>query len=180
MARATTSRKSGFILRGGVMRRETLWIGSQGSTVNLASANAAAFLFSLNSAALALTPFTVVRTRGTWFVKSDQTGALEDYSCRLGVAVVSEQAVAIGITAVPTPDLDSGSNLWLLYESIIANFTFVSGVGFHPVGGVMQTFDSKAMRKVPEGTNLVTIAEASNLSNGLDVTANQRVLVKLH
>jgi hypothetical protein len=67
-------------------------------------------MFSLNAAALALRPFTIVRSRFTYGVISDQAASLEDQVGAVGIAVVSDQAVAVGATAVPTPITDLGTS----------------------------------------------------------------------
>ena len=49
-------------------------------------------------------------------VESDQSAATELFIGNLGLAVVSDQATAVGVTAVPTPATDRGSDLWFLIE----------------------------------------------------------------
>ncbi len=99
-------------------RRESVWIGISENLDTLSAANVAILSATLNATALALRPFTVVRTRIWMHALSDQTGAPEDYQVALGAAVVSEQASAIGVTAVPTPFTDVASDLWFYYEVI--------------------------------------------------------------
>ena len=179
MANVITSRKSGFTLRGGVKRRESLWLFIGETERTLAAASTATFINSLNAAALALRPFTVVRTRGTFHVRSDQTGALEMYQAALGYAIVSDQASAVGITALPTPFTDSGSDLWYTREVITSVFGFISGVGTQELG-ILKTYDSKAMRKVELGQDLAVVIEISSISLGANVVHEGRALVKLH
>ncbi len=88
-------------------RRDSLWIGIVSAQNGLAAASSAVLSHSFNAAAIALVPFTIVRTRLFMHVRSDQVAASEDYGCALGVAVVGAPAEAIGVTAVPTPDTDS-------------------------------------------------------------------------
>ncbi len=59
------ARKSGFVRRGGRMVRETIWFGQTETQTVLAAANTAAILTSLNAAALALRPFTIIRSQTT-------------------------------------------------------------------------------------------------------------------
>ncbi len=173
------ARKSGHIIRGGrTIRRTTMWLSGNFATNTLASTNAVALIGTLNAAGLALRPFTVVRTRGNMFLRSDQTSALELYSTSMGFAIVSDQAVAIGVTAVPTPETDMASDLWYVYEQMTSIFTFVSGVGFHPAGGISRTYDSKAMRKVDVGQDIAQVIECPSTSG---VFSDQsRILIKLH
>ncbi len=119
------------------------------------------------------------RTRAKFSVKSDQTTALEDYSGAIGVEVVSDQAVAVGVTAVPTPVGQSSSDVWIAFEWFMGKFVFVSGVGFED-GNSERVLESKAMRKVQEGEQLITVVESSALSTGFTLQVAQRILVKLH
>ena len=179
MARINTSRKSGFILRNGVMRRETLWFGGTVAGTTLASASSAAIVTSLSAGALAQRPFTVVRTRGRLQLQSDQVSVTEPYQCQYGHAVVSDQASAIGITAVPTPDTDNDSDLWYVFETLMGSLRVTTDIGRF-IETVDTEIDSKAMRKVEEGQDVITVAEASAVSNGLTLFSFQRTLVKLH
>jgi len=172
------ARKSGNVFRGGRMRRQTLWLGGPFVTTTLASTNAVALTASLSAAGLALRPFTIVRTRGVWQVRSDQTAALESYGAMMGFAVVSDQAAAIGVTAVPTPDTDIQSDAWFVHEMQFGTFGFISGVGTQELGQPQRTYDSKAMRKVEEGFDFVQVMEAS--VNSASIHDAFRILVKLH
>ncbi len=180
MPNIRVGRKSGFIQRSGRMRRESIWLFQGPFRQGLAAASTAVLGTSLNAAALALRPFTVVRTHLHFQVKSDQTAASEFYQAALGMAVVSDQAVAIGITAVPTPFTDMGSDLWFLHQILQGDFTFLSGVGVMEIGGQLKDVDSRAMRKVEDGQDLVGIVETSSLSTGAVAGFAGRQLIKLH
>ena len=179
MANIRTGRKSGFILRSGVMRRETQWQGVQETNTILASASSAVLINSPSATLLALRPFTVVRTRGFLHVASDQVAASELYHGALGCCVVSDQAVAIGVTAVPTPITDRQSDLWFTYEELGGQFVFGSATSFMEQG-VFRTYDSKAMRKVDEGDQPIFVIESSTLGGGVEVLHAGRQLIKLH
>ena len=172
------ARKSGFVRRNNVMRRETLWIGAVSTSVTLASTGAVSLLSQLDASGLALRPFTVVRTRGSFHVRSDQVAASENYGVAMGFAVVFEQASAIGVTAVPTPNTDINSDAFFVYESIASRFEFVSGTGFDPAAGLVVNYDSKAMRKVEDGFDVVQTWEVTSTSAAIRDTF--RMLVKLH
>ena len=92
-------------------KRLTSWFQFVPTQVSLTAAGGT-IIFSLNAAALALRPFTVVRTRFKYMVISDQAAAIEIQAGAIGMAVVSDQSVAVGVTAVPTPITDMGSDLW--------------------------------------------------------------------
>ncbi len=156
--------------------RETLWLGVDFSIDTIAAPPGPIFLGALNATALALRPFTVVRSRGELYLTSDQEAAAENQQAAFGIAVVSDQASSIGITALPTPFVDSNSDLWLVYQ-IMNNRTVANPVANV---GTRYQFDSKAMRKVEDGQDLVSVVEASTQGNGLFVFSATRHLLKLH
>jgi len=162
-----------------VMRRETRWIGSTAVRTGLGAASTAAILQTYSATILALMPFTIVRTRGLLMVTSDQQAATEVFDIGYGHAVVSAQATAIGVTAVPTPVADDDSDLWFLYERVANLFDFTTGTGYR-LTGIERQLDSKAMRKCEDGNDFIVAAETSALSNGATVFSYVRQLIKLH
>ncbi len=121
MANIRVARRSGLVRRGGRMVRETLWGDVAATGTTLATAGAATLINVTGAGLLSLRPWTVIRARGAMYLKSDQTAAAEDQAVGLGMAIVSDQAVAIGVTAVPTPDTDGGSDLWFVYQTLMAS-----------------------------------------------------------
>jgi len=171
------------VIRGGRSVRETLWFTIAETRTSAAAANTATLLSSLNAAALALRPFTIVRTLLHHSVRSDQTAASENFDAAVGMAVVTTQATDIGVTAVPTPFSDLGSDAWMLHNIIDGHFLFVTGAGLEsnstsPRGGM--TIESKAMRKVEGGQDVIVVIENSSLSSGTQNYVAGRMLVKLH
>jgi len=61
----------------------------------------------------------------------------------------------------------------------MALFTFGSAVGFVN-DGVGKEIDSKAMRKVEEGQDLIGVVESSSVSQGVIASVYIRTLIKLH
>ncbi len=176
MARRTFS-------RGGRQVRDTLWIALAPGRDTLAAASTAAFIASLDAFGLSLRPFTIVRSLIHLSIHSDQVAASENFDAAFGMAVVSDQAVAIGVTAIPTPMTDIESDLWFFHQILHGRFEFISGVGTDsqgvvPPGG--HTFESKAMRKVEQGQDLAIVVETSAVSLGAVVYNAGRILVKLH
>ena len=179
MANIRGARRSGRVFRGGRNVRESLWIGITPTNTNLPSANSVGLFTGLNATALQLRPFTVVRTRITWHVQSDQRTATELYQVALGISIVSEQALAIGATAVPTPFADIASDLWFVYDTIVGQISVTTDVGVLEAGQ-MKDIDSRAMRKVEDGQDLAIVVENSSVALGTDVRKSGRMLVKLH
>jgi len=178
MANIRTSRKSGF-LRGGVRRRETLWLGVAPSVTTLSGPSQALLFTGFPASILDLRPFTVVRVRGQLHVSSDQSGATENYEAALGMAIVSDQALAIGVTAVPTPFTDSASDLWFLYEAMQGRLDQNTTAGILETGHG-RSFDSRAMRKVEDGQDLAISVETASTSAGAVIMKSGRMLLKLH
>jgi len=161
------------------MVRETRWLSLGTSGTNLSTANSAAIFATLSTIELALRPFTIVRTRGVWRIITDQQIASELTETSLGACVVSDQAAAIGITAIPTPETDKESDLWFMYETTLGGFQFGTAVGF--TNNYNQTtFDSKAMRKVEDGQDVAIVLENTADSAGVNVHVSGRMLIKLH
>ena len=149
-------------------------------TATAMSATGGTVLFTLNAAALALRPFTVVRTRFLMGILSDQVVADELQVAAVGMAIVSDQASAIGVTAVPTPITDLSSDLWFQHQMLYSNFTFITGAGFDQQGMVTYEVDSKAMRKVDIGQDLVVVGERGGAGDGVIVVVGGRMLVKVN
>ena len=134
---------------------------------------------SLNAAALALRPFTIVRSIFELMVVSDQETVSEIQIGGFGVAVVSDQAVGIGVTAIPTPLTDLGSDLWLAHQVLLGNFI---GTGNSDTESANRyVVDSKAMRKVNGDQDVVIVTEMNSaLASGLTIFGAGRMLFKLH
>ena len=160
-------------------RRETAWLQFV-PTVQVLTAVNGTIIFTLNAAALALRPFTVVRTRFMVYLRSDQTAAAEDQVVGLGHAVVSDEAVAVGVTAVPTPIAQLGSDLWFAIDVLATGVQDAAGGTSGGIRGITRFLDSRAMRKVAVGQDIVSVAEFSSQGQGLQIIWGGRMLVKLH
>ncbi len=179
MARINVARKSGFIMRGGQRRRETIWFGLVDSTTTMVAAGGT-LITSLGASALALRPFTIVRSYVELLLRSDQQAANEDQFAAYAKAVVSEQASGIGVTAVPTPITDLASDLFFLHQWCLGSYEFLTAASAGNRATGHWSVDSKAMRKVEDGQDLISVAEFSATGSGLVLNAAGRTLVKLH
>ncbi len=162
-----------------VQKRDSLWLQFAPGETSIAAAATATLISVLNTAALALRPFTIVRTRFILGIRSDQSAASETQQLAYGHVVVQDTATAIGVTAVPTPVTDMASD-WHVYEQMVANFQFKTGVGIDSQNYSSMVVDSKAMRKVDFGQDLAVVAETAAGSAGLILYEGGRILVKLH
>jgi len=175
------ARRRAFVRGASAIRssRETRWLDLI-PAVTAFSATGGTILFSLTAVELALRPFTIVRTRLQAGIIGDQLAAGENQLAGLGVAVVSDQALAIGVTAVPTPITDLASDLWLVHQLCYNTTVVASSVGFEDGGLAQYAIDSKAMRKVEDGQDIAVVVELSGASSGFNFFLGGRMLVKLH
>ena len=174
MARSSFVRRP--LLRQG-QKRQPLWIGLGVDPLAL-PASAKVLAGILNAAALALRPFTIVRTRLLFHVESDQLIASEQTQGALGIIVVSDQAVAAGAASVPGPITNTDAPFFV-WEPFINSFLFLTGSGVQEPTGTYITVDSKAMRKVNNNEDVAIMFENA-AALGCNVSMEGRMLVKLH
>ncbi len=168
------------VVRGRSQRRATTWL-SLPPTVTAFTVTGGTILLSLTAEELAKRPFTIIRTYFTVHIQSDIINADERQAFTIGMCVVSEQAEAIGVTAVPTPDTDRDSDLWFIHGDVMADLSFVTGVGFDADGGQSKDFMSKSMRKVNNDEEVVMVGETTaGISDGMIVRIAGRMLIKEH
>ena len=164
----------------GAPRRETLWapIAPTRTAIN---GGGSALIASASASEDALRPYTVIRTHLYCSIVSDQVIASEDQMVAVGLAIVSDQASAIGITAVPTPITDLESDAWYLHQWLVNGVTFLDATSLQSNVNKSATWDSKAMRRVEDGFDNILVIEApATISDGMDVILAGRQLLKLH
>ena len=159
-------------------RRNTEWLALEYSgTENALPGASRVQIASLDATEKGKLPFTVTRTIGNLWVRSDQVAASEQVFGALGACIVNDAANTIGITALPDPVTDFASDVWFLYVPFAASFQF-TGLTEQIY---YRQFDSKAQRKVQEGEDIVfTIANAAGGGIGLEWNVQFRMLIKLH
>ena len=166
-------RGSGAIARA----RSTTWLEIEPLQFSI-GANLILITHLMTAAELAKRPFTIVRTHLEVQVTSDQIGATERGVLGVGMAVVSDQAVAVGAAAVPAPIDDLDSDLFFLIKLLFYEFTFVTAAGFDSVSGTQASIDSKAMRKVNNDQEAVVVAQTGTV--GARFQIGGRILIKEH
>ncbi len=161
--------------QGSGTRRLTQWFRAADISSYTALAGATAVL---DQSLQGLTePVTVVRIRGSVSVQTDQVAASESPFGAIGACVVSDQALAIGITAVPQPISDADSDLWVMHQYFYCPVKLADATGFADVSQTVN-FDSKAMRKIPEGSTLIWVIENAS-TVGLQYALQFAALIKL-
>ncbi len=162
------------------VKRDLVWftavVGASSQAVGAASV---VLTGTLNSAALALRPFTVMRTHLLLTAESDQIAATEDPFGSLGMIVVSEAAAAAGVASVPTPGTEPDAS-WIVWQGWQSSFVFLDATGTSSAAANQYEVDSKAMRKVGIDDQLIIVLENSHSTFGAEITYNGRVLVALH
>jgi len=95
------------------IRRLTSWDATSPETafVSLGAATVA-----LDSVFTTTSPVTVARVRGLLTVMSDQVAATERPFGAVGLCIVSDEAAAVGVTAIPRPYGDAESDFWFTHE----------------------------------------------------------------
>ena len=166
-------------------KRATTWAaGADVVGVIALAANTKALIQSLTATVIgAVAPAggTIVRTRGTLWVASDQATAPEEPIGALGMMVVTDTARAVGVTAVPTPVTDSFDDRFFLWQSWQAGIMFVqqdaTGVQIWN-GWTRYDFDSKAQRKFTNTDAIVVTMENSHASDAVEFQLQFRMLLK--
>ena len=158
-------------------RRSTQWIASTAETA--VSTLAAASVVLDQSFAFA-EPATVIRIRGQLWIRSDTLSASEEPFGAIGMAVVTDQALAIGVTAVPTPITDQSSDNWFLWQPFAQSIAFLDATGMNFNRFAQFELESKAMRKVDDGKAVVVVLENASAAHGMVYLMEFRMLVKLH
>ena len=110
---------------------------------------------------------------------SDQVAATENAHGAFGAIIVSSAAVAIGITALPTPTTDNDDDGWFVWQPVATRFVFVSGVGIDGNAIQVYEFDSKAMRRVEEGFEIAFIFENA-AADGISVQLSLSMYATRH
>ena len=120
---------------------------------------------------------TDIRLRGFAELLLSAGTALDGFRGALGIGYVSEEAFAIGITAIPTPVTDSDWGGWIWHQFFeLHNPTATAGVESQ----LRFNIDSKAMRKVTNNQLMVGVMEANETGvSSLTLHADTRVLSKL-
>jgi len=111
----------------------------------------------------------------TWY--TDNGAAVEQQIGAFGAIVVSDPAVAIGITAIPGPGVGSegGDDGWFIHQTF-ASRTIVANTDME---SRMIEIDSKAKRKLDDGFTIAFVVENVHASHAFRFIFSMRVLSQL-
>ena len=119
---------------------------------------------------------TVLRTVGQLSIISDITGTAEEQVGAFGMILVTQQAISVGVTAVPDPVVDAGDDGWFVYQS----FAQQSGTVTTGRGSFSYPINSKAKR-ILEGTGMgiALVITNSHPTHGLEFNIQLRILAQV-
>ena len=156
-------------------RRLTTWDATPPQTAYQAMAAATVIL---DTTFTATSPVTIVRVRGQLSIQSDQSAADEQPFGAVGLCVVSDEAAAVGVTAMPKPYIDAESDLWLLHEFWACPIQAGSDASFAVIDQNLR-LDTKGMRKFSEDQTLVMMIENAHSAHGVIYRLDLRLLVMI-
>ncbi len=162
-------------------RRQTEWLSLASPTAlsALGAGSKVQFSAGLTTVEIAKLPFTIVKTIGQLYVRSDQDLNSEEAMGALGAAVVSQRATTVGITALPDPVTESEADFWYLFEPWAQSIEIDAGTfGSESVTNVR--FQSSAQRKIEEGEDIAFIMANASAAFGIRFGVSLRMLIKLH
>ena len=127
---------------------------------------------------------TIVRIRGEallWLLTATAGG--DGFQVGMGICLVSDEAFAIGATAIPSPATDDDWDGWMWHRTVMLYSRSPldgtdAGVGVGPSARV--EIDCKAMRKFEEGYTVCAVMEFTEHGTAvLEFTGRTRMLIKL-
>ena len=110
---------------------------------------------------------TVRRTRGLITILSDQESVVEHVTGAIGFVVVSDLALAAGAASIPGPVTDANDDGWFVWEPVSGTTdSDLTSTGTNQPA-LRFAFDSKAMRRVEEGSGIAIMVENASGVHGL-------------
>jgi len=140
-------------------KRQTTWIGPADQAPVAVAANTKVIISSFDPFAQGFAKPTVVRTRGACEVQPQVDGVSITIIGAIGMAVVTDVALAVGVGSLPGPITDAGWDGWYVWRSFGYRMSVTSDIG-RLINSFSFEVDSKAMRKVSDQESLVTIVES--------------------
>ena len=118
---------------------------------------------------------TILRTHVELYVKPTST-ALTFINGAFGGIVVNDLAVGVGVGSIPSPGAQATDDGWFVHQPFAA---FGADTNDGSAAYTRYQIDSKAMRRVEEGFQIVWVIENTNILNTLNWVLNVSILTKL-
>ena len=173
--------RSRFPRARGTIRRKTAWIPGPFGTSGVLSATGSALIAT--AVQITADATTLVRTRGELLIQllsADDVGNAGGMIVGVGLCLVSENAIGVGITAISTPLTDEGWDGWFFHWAGNLRAQEMTLLGQQVAATARIPIDNKAMRKIRATDSLVGVVEV--VENGvatLSVEMETRMLLKL-
>ncbi len=162
-------------------RRATSWIAStdQAVIIGIGGGNVLLNQSITGAQTDGLGPFTITRTIGSLWARSDQVIAAEEALLGIGMSVVTEQARAAGAGSIPAPFRDEDEEQFFVYAIALASMQVAGTPGnFSGDSWARVDFDSRAQRKVQPGEAIVVVVENASTAFAVDFFVKFRMLIK--
>ena len=160
-------------------RRKSTWVLGPGSQTQQNIVASALTVIGLGSSPTG-EGNTIVRIRGHLSAYLDAASAANNgFAVTLGIGIVTDQAFAIGATALPNPNDDTDwSWLWTHYAFVMSP---TGTVGEAPTAARLDVVvDTKAMRKIKLNEIVFMVMDSAERGTaGLRVDFDSRMLIKL-
>ena len=168
------------VVRGGRntrVKRKTFWIGAAVVTVESTLAAGTTVLdSSLSAAALALRPFTVIRTLGLLSVASDQTASTEQPFGALGILVVDDRAVAAGAGSIARPYSESFDSDFFMHQFWSTKTQVATAASITGNAYTQFLIDQRGQRKVSIGNDIVVMMQNNESGDAVVFQLSLRML----
>ena len=158
------------------VKRQVTWVGPADQGFVAVATGAKVILASFDPVSFGMDKPTVIRTRGQVAVRPEITTADLDLVGAIGLGIVSDEAFAAGVAAIPGPFDSADWDGWFVWQSFSYNYEFIDGTGFNFSVWNFEV-DSKAMRKVSDGETMVVVIESQ--VGAMRISAPLRTLWKL-
>ena len=166
---------------GTSQRRRVGWSDGPGDISTFAAVTASSVAIVGNGAIALGDGITVVRIRGILqLILTAASAPLDGFTGAFGICVVTEDAFAVGVTAVPDPVDDVGWDGWMWHSfySLIQPIAFAAQSA--ATSNQTLVIDTKAMRKLHASDVIILVGE--HLESGtaaMIVVGGSRALTKL-
>ncbi len=156
-------------------RHNNAWFGVTSSTAITLAAGTSVLAGSL-ALSNAQIDETQLRVIGSITVTSD-TASVEDQIGSAGLIVVSDAAIAVGITAIPKPSTDIEDDGWFCHTQFGQTSSAASSSA--GVNSLMYPFNSKAKRIVHDGQSIAIVVQNLHATFGLKFILQFRILSRV-
>ena len=166
--------------RRAVVRRRTGWDEGPGSQSPAAITTTGQSFLGLVAVSLQ-DGLTVARIRGLLsFVQTVTTAAGDGFVGAVGIGITTNDATAIGATAVPGPITEMDWDGWLWHQFFDTRENVASGAAVDGISSLQYAIDSKAMRKLDENMAIFAMIERTEVGTAsMSVLLDSRMLLFL-